>query len=214
MKKLRDWFGGSKSSAEPQAQAVDPRKLLFSLSTIAADDIALEPMTGPPGDADLIFHEDDWRQIEFFAKARQEEIAHALISLKAFEARNRVAAGYRDIFQRKLAALPVFADPLEALEKTLGVTAGPGPVLFHGSGTIDGRVKNGFSLPLAGKAWLYGMRDLTVLGAAMPPGADNEVLARTFMALNQSYGLVLVDWRSQMLLLKVADDGNLEVWRP
>jgi hypothetical protein len=214
MKKLREWFGGNKSPDAPKAQAVDPGKLLFSLATISSDDYALEPMAAAPGDADLVFHEDDWRQIEFFPRARQDEIARMLVSLKAFEARNRVAAGYRDIFQRKLAAAPVLEGAMEKLAILFGATAGPGPVVFHGSGTVAGRVANAFSLPLAGKVWLYGTRDLGVLGAAMPPGADNEVLARAFMTLSNSDGLLLVDWRSQMLLLKVADDGSLEVWRP
>lgn len=214
MKKLREWFGGNKPSDAPKAEAVDPRKLLFSLATISTDDYSLEPMDAPPGDAALVFHEDDWRQIEFFSRTRQDEIARMLVSLKAFEARNRVASGYRDIFTRTLKAEPVLSGSVETLEKAFGAVAGPGPVLFHGSGTVAGRVTNGFSLPLAGKVWLYGTRDLTVLGAAMPPGADNEMLARAFMTLSNSDGLLLVDWRSQMLLLKVADDGNLEVWRP
>lgn len=218
MKKLRDWFGGNKGPAVPPAapkvQVVDPAKLLYSLATIAAADYVLEPMGVPPGDADLVFHEDDWRQIEFFAQDRREEVARMLTSLKAFEARNRVASGYREIFERELAVEPVLAEPVDALETAFAAVAGPGPVLFYGSGNVAGRVTDAFSLPLAGKVWLYGTRDLSVLGAAMPPGADNEVLARAFMTLNRSHGLVLVDWRSQMLLLKVADEGNLEVWRP
>ncbi len=218
MKKLRDWFGGNKGSAAPpaagQVQAIDPTKLLYSLATISTDDYVLEPMALPPGEADLVFHEDDWRQIEFFAGDRRDEIARMLTSLKAFEARNRVANGYRTIFERKLGAKPVLAGSVAALETAFGTTAGPGPVLFHGSAEVAGRVADAFSLPLAGKAWIYGARDLGVLGAAMPPGADNEVLARAFMTLSNSHGLVLVDWRSQMLLLNVADEGNLEVWRP
>ncbi|MBV9993153.1 MAG: hypothetical protein JOZ72_17910 [Alphaproteobacteria bacterium] len=217
MKKLRDWLGADKGTAAPappSVRTVDPARLLYSLATIATDDYPLEPMAGPPGEADLVFHEDDWRQIEFLAHDRRDEIARKLTSLKAFEARNRVAGGYREIFERELDARPVLAGPAAMLGCMFGAAAGPGPVLFHGGGEVAGRVADAFSLPLAGKVWLYGMHDLSVLGAAMPPGADNEVLARAFMTLSKSHGLILVDWRAQMLLLKVADEGNLEVWRP
>lgn len=210
MKILRTLFGGGKGAVP--GKAVDPAKVLFSLPTISGDDIAFEP--AEPGDTDLVFHEDDWRQIEFFSKARAEELARTLSTLKIFAAeRSAGSAGYRDIFARKLPAMPVLAG-FEALERVFDAKIGPGPILFHGDSVVTGRVKDSFSLALAGKVWLYGTRDLSVLGAAMPPGADNEVLARAFVTLNRSDGLVLVDWRSQMLLVKVADDGNLEVWRP
>jgi hypothetical protein len=210
MKKLLALFKGRKSSAEER----DPGTVLFSLPTLSGDNVAREPLEGPPGPDDLVFHEDDWRQIELFPASRAAEIVRVLGELKSFEAVHRRDGGYAQVFRRKLAQARVLGGSPETLGQMFGAKAGAGPVLFYGADTVTGRVADGFSLPLAGKAALYGTRDMTVLGAAMPAGASSEVLARAFVGLNRSDGLILVDWRSQMLLLKVADDGNLEVWRP
>lgn len=208
MKKLLSLFGRRK------AEERDPKTILFSVPTLSGDDIALEPLESAPAPDDLVFHEDDWRQIEFFAASCAKEIVGMLSELKKFEAAHRRDGGYDKVFRRKLATGRVLAGSPETLEQALGARAARGPVLFHGANIVTGRVKDGFSLPLADKVSLYGTHDLTVLGAAMPAGANSEVLARAFMSLHASHGLLLVDWRSQMLLVKVADDGNLEVWRP
>jgi len=212
MKKLLAWFAGRKPSAE--AQAADPKKILLSLPTLSGDTVPLAPLDGAPGPGDLVFHEDDWRQIECFAASRTEEIVRKLADLKRFEAAHRRHGGYDAVFARKLAPARVLEGLPQALEEALGAKAGPGPVLFHGANSVTGRVEDGFSLPLAGKVSLYGTRDMTVLGAAMPAGADSEVLARAFMTLHARHGLIQADWRSQMLLLKVEDGGDLKVWRP
>jgi hypothetical protein len=69
---------------------------------------------------------------------------------------------------------------------------------------------------LGKNAYLYGIRDehgTTVLGANLA-GADDMLLTNAFTKLSKNYSLILVDWRQQIILVSVAEDGQLDVWRP
>lgn len=100
-----------------------------------------------------------------------------------------------------------------------GMAAAPrgGLILYSGTATPVGRVANGFSLPLGGGAALYGLRGadgIAVLGAELGEGSDNAAVTRAFAALNARHGLIAVDWRSHIILTRVAADGTIAVWRP
>jgi hypothetical protein len=89
-------------------------------------------------------------------------------------------------------------------------------VLFSTT-SITGRVKNGFSLPLGGSVTLYGYATLAgipVLGALIGDNPNHHKLVEALLKLNAAEGLVLVDWRQQMVLESVRPDGNIGVWRP
>ena len=106
--------------------------------------------------------------------------------------------------------------PVRQLENVLGAKAGPAPLLFS-SGAVTGSVKNGFSLPLGGNVTLYGYTDgqgIPVLGAIVGKNPDDSRLTQAFMKLNSSTGLVLVDWRAQLVLISGAPTGQVDVWRP
>ena len=57
---------------------IDVKLILFSTPTLSEDIAPLEPVDHPAGDAEFRFHEDEWSQIEFFPKARLEEVQRLL----------------------------------------------------------------------------------------------------------------------------------------
>jgi hypothetical protein len=211
--------GAAQPEAGPEVRLAEPAAILFSMSTIADDMAALEPVGGEIAASDLVMHEDEWRQTEFFAQARLPEIQAMLVALARSEAANRSGAGFRGIFTRRLAPGPVLsgADPLAPLLRELSVPPGPGPVLHLGGNAVAGRVAHGFSLRLGPQVALYGVRDgagIMVLGAHLGPNGDQAILSRAFVQLNRSNRLIMVDWRAHLALAGIGADGQIEVWRP
>lgn len=208
----------SASASAQNMTSMDPRNILFSMPTLADDMAALDPVERGPSDEDLVFHEDEWRQLEFYSSGRLGEIQGKLRELAAFEAAHRVQSGWTQVYVRQLRAAPVLAGPdaLNSLSRGLGAQVQQSPVLFHGTHSITGRIHSGFSLQLGQRAWLYGFQDGTgipVLGA-MLQDADDQLLTSAFSRLYHSDRLVLVDWRAQMVLTGVTASGQIDVWSP
>src|ERR1700679_2343031 len=169
---------GGRALADAPAQHVNPNDIRFSTSTISSDTAALEPFAGKPSGQDLLFHEDEWRQIEFFPKERLGEIERKLTELKTFEKAHRKTLGWDKLYVRVLGTAPVLDGhrALKSLEKALGSKAAAAPIVYTGVSTIMGRVAGGFSLPLGGRVSLYGVKDdrgIAVLGADLNAPADN-----------------------------------------
>ena len=90
-------------------------------------------------------------------------------------------------------------------------------MVLYSTSTAGGRVKDGFVLPLGGNVTLYGYttdEGIPVLGASVGQNPDDLKLVEAFTKLNTSAGLVLVDWRAQMLLISTKESGQIDVWRP
>jgi hypothetical protein len=213
-------FIGVASAAPPQhgIQTTDPRSILFSIPTLSDDIAPLEPVLRQPSTSDFVFHEDEWSQVEFFPKSQLREVQRLLTEYKPFEQAHRVQHGWREVCVRKVQRVPVLsgAQSIQRLEKVLGVKAGPAPMLFS-SNAVTGRVKDGFSLPLGGNVTLYGYvgrQGIPILGAIVGRNPDDRKLTEAFIKLNSSDRLVLVDWRSQLVLVSVSATGQIEVWRP
>jgi hypothetical protein len=209
---------GSASAAEPPVQMMDPSKLLYTMSTLAGESPAMVPVAEVKP-ADLVFHEDEWRQVEFYPRSRLAEVESKLTELKAFEAAHARGRGWNQIFLRKVnpAAVVPGADAFAGMEQRLGVKAMPGPILFYGQNSVVGRIADGFSLPLGGGITLYGVHDpsgIQVLAANVAAGGDDQTLVRAFATLSASDHLVLVDWRAHMVLIAFAANGQVEAWRP
>ena len=211
---------GSPAFAEQTPQTMDPNKILFTVSTLSNDAAPVTPLKGKAGATDAVFHEDDWRQIEFFPASREQEIRQALMALAAFEREQKVpGGGWKKVYVRKLPAQPVVigAAALGTLAKDLGVAVKPGPVVNQGPDTILGRVAHGFSLPVGRGVALYGFSDASgvpVLGAHVEEGAEDDALTNAFVKLNAKHHLILVDWRAHLLLSGIAKDGSFISWRP
>jgi hypothetical protein len=200
------------------AESVDPKSIGFTIPTLAKDDPIVEPI-GEVISTDLAFHEDGWRQIEFFSEGRREEVRKALSELKLFEKAYRVGNGYwTGIYQRELSPAPILEKEQtpETLALLLAAIVGRAPILFYGQGVVVGRITNGFTILLGRGASLYGVRDATGISilAADLQNADDQVLWSAFMELNKAYGLLMVDWRAQRVCESVAKDGQIVFWRP
>jgi hypothetical protein len=201
-----------------EVRSLDPRSILFSVATISDDTAPLLGMDAEAGGSDLVFHEDEWSQIEFFPKARLQQVQRVLEEYKAFEAANRAEFGWRQVYVRKLQRLPVVVGPeaVEHIADIVGVRPGTAPLL-HSAGAIVGRVAGGFTLPLGGDICLYGYADadgVPVLGALVGEQPNSTRLTDAFAALSRSDGLVLVDWRRQLMLLEADVDGRIRMWQP
>lgn len=213
-------LAGLANAAPPQQdiQSLDPNSILFTTPTISNDIAPLEPVRQKPSNADFIFHEDEWSQVEFFSKGRLAEIQRLLKEFKSFEQANRAKVGWRKVYVRKITREPIVvgSGAIQQLEQLLGVKATTPPILFSSS-ELSGRVKNGFSLPLGGNVTLYGFADdrgIPVLGANVGEHPDDLKLTNAFMKLNSKKGLILVDWRAQVVLVSVDKSGQINVWRP
>ncbi len=203
--------------AEPATQVMDPNDILFSMPTIAKDLPPLDPLSEPPAADALTLHEDDWAQAEFLPKAMLPEIRRMLSELKTFEAQNRDGLGWRNMYVRKFSRAPlIFGETaLERLQSILGTRAGAAPLLTSVAGV--GRVRGGFTIAIGRNVHLYGYAEeggIPVIAASLGSDPDHQGLTEAFAKLNTSDGLVLVDWRQQMLLVSVADDGRIGIWRP
>ncbi len=213
-------FAGVAGSAEPaqNPQHIDPKTILFSVPTLSDDTAPLERADRTPNGTDLVFHEDDWTQVEFLPKSLLPEIRRMLKEYKAFEQANRVKSGWQKVYVRKLQRKPLVSGPqaVQQLGKILGAKAA-GDLLLVSSSTSGGRVKDGFTLSLGGNVTLYGYSTadgIPVLGASVGQNPDDTKLSQAFTKLNSASGLVLVDWRAQMLLVSANASGQIEVWRP
>lgn len=213
-------LAGAAGTAQPEqkVQTIDSKSILFTTPTLSNDIASLEPVSHQPSSADFVFHEDEWSQVEFFPKAQLGQVQHLLKEFKSFEQAHRAQHGWRQVYVRKIQRVPVVSgvQPVQQLEKLLGVKAGAAPLLFSSS-TVSGRVKDGFSLALGGNVTLYGYvasRGIPVLGAIVGKNPDDYKLTQAFTKLNSSNGLVLVDWRAQLVLVSPGSSGQIEVWRP
>jgi len=206
------------AGSPPKVETIDPRKILFTTPTLSNDIAQLERVEREPTESDFVFHEDEWSQVEFLPKEQLAAVERLLSEYKPFEQAHRAQHGWREVYVRKIQRLPVVsgARPGEQVATLLGVKIGPAPMLFSAS-TVSGRVKGGFSLPLGGNVTLYGYTDgqsIPVLGAIVGRNPDDSKLTQAFIKLNSSHGLILVDWRAQLVLKSVAPSGQIEVWRP
>lgn len=211
---------GGTGSAQPMQNPpnIDPRTVLYSVPTLSDDIAALEPVDRPPSKADLVFHEDDWAQVEFLPKSLLPEIQRMLKEYKTFELANRVKNGWRNVYVRKIQRRQLIGgpQPLQQLEKILGIKTSGAPVLYS-TATSGGRVKDGFTLSLGGNIALYGYstpEGIGILGASIGQNPDDIKLSQAFIKLSSAAPLVLVDWRAQMILLSTNASGQIDVWRP
>lgn len=204
--------------AEPPTQTVNPKTIMFSMPTVAADDIQFAVPTEESFQGAPQFHEDEWCQLEFFPRSRLAEIQGRLVEYKAFEEKHRVQHGWNNIYARRIPRESVVQgnDAPSAVAASVGAVAGPSPILTTSSRPL-GQVKDGFTLELPGSVLLYGLTSsegISTLGATVARGGDDTQLTQAYMTLFKKYGLLLVDWRGQLLLQSVDEKGDISVWRP
>lgn len=217
--KLLSAVGLSRSVANGQdIQTIDPSKILYTVPTISDDLAPLEKVELPLASSALVLHEDDWCQVEFFTAARLPELKRTLTEYKAFEARSRTSSAWKNVYVRRIERTPVLAgeDPRKRLSVLVKADLGAAPILYV-SDSITGQVVHGFSMSLGGNIWLYGYvsaEGIPVLAASVGSDPDDQVLVSAFAQLRREAGLVLVDWKQQLVLVGVDASGTIEIWRP
>jgi hypothetical protein len=78
-----------------------------------------------------------------------------------------------------------------------------------------GQVKDGYTLRISESVFLYGLTSADgVMSLAALVDGDDRPLTTAFIALNKKFQFVLVDWRSQMVLVSTTPAGQVNVWRP
>lgn len=204
--------------AEPSAQMVDPKTIMFSMPTVAADDIKFVVPTKESFEGAPQFHEDEWCQLEFFPRSRLAEIQRRLVEYKEFEMKHRGQHGWSNIYARHIHREAVVrgVDAAGDIATSVGAVPRPSPILTTISRPL-GQVKDGFTLELAGSVLLYGVKNsdgVSALGATVARGGDDARLTQAYITLSGKYGLLFVDWRAQQLLLSVTEQGDISVWRP
>lgn len=197
---------------------VDTESVRYTMPTVSADSIEFSVPTRESFEGAPQFHEDEWAQLEFFPKSRLDEIKQLLAEYKPFEQAHRGQYGWNQIYARRIARHPIIAgaDAVDSLAGTLASVPANAPILLTSSSAL-GQVNDGFTLPIAPKINLYGLRSgsgITVLGAILDSGADDLTLTKIFAKLSTAHDLILVDWRSQMVLIGVHSNGDIDVWRP
>jgi hypothetical protein len=212
--------------AEKKVHTLDPKSIMFSVPTISNDLASLEPVVEPPLNSEPQMHEDDWCQVEFFRESYLPELQRMLREYKSFESNNREITTiqgkdypvWRNTYVRKVAreALISGRQPLSQLVRLVGGESGPATAIFSSSGW-SGRVKDGFTLKIGRGVDLYGYLSgdaIPVLGASIGADADEQALVRAFATLHDAHGLVLVDWKSQFILVGTDAEGMVMSWQP
>lgn len=202
-------------------QQLNPQDILFSMATMAEADFSLVMPTEEDFYLAPKFHEDEWRQLEFFNVASLPTIKNELEAIKAFEQKNRAPAGWREIYVRKneQQTLLVNSSSTRAVDKLVQTVHGeilPAPILTTSSEYL-GQVASGFTIKVDDDVLLYGTYDqsgITSLAGLLTGDNGHQSLTQTFMTLSKTYDMVLVDWRGQQVLIKTLDDGQIDVWRP
>jgi hypothetical protein len=205
---------GMSTSTGQAVEKVDINSILYSMPTISGDAIEYKipdekSFAGAPQ-----FHEDEWCQLEFFTKSRLDEVQNKLVEYKAFESNSRVGSGWKNIYVRNIPRNK-FNINIKALDSLTQTKIQPAPILTTASQPL-GQVRNGFSLSLGEGALLYGVEQegqIVSLAATVYSDEGNQALTSSFMALNKLENLILVDWRSQMIIMS-GSDGKLGVWKP
>lgn len=208
----------SATAQSPKIQMVDPKTVRFSMPTISADIPDVITLKVPPKKTDLVFHEDEWSQVEFYPMSQLPEIKRALAEYKPFEQAHRVKYGWTEVYARRIRRVPVVggSDALSRVAGLLSASTQSGPVLAAAS-SITGRVKDGFTIQLGSGVSLYGVFNasgIPVLAADMQRGGDDLKLTQAFVKLSKAEHLVLVDWRSQLILVGASPNGDVQSWRP
>ena len=210
-------IAGGVYSSPANPESIDPNAILYTVPTISNDIPEVEVTAAKPIKGTVVFHEDDWRQVEFLKSGQIPEIKRILSEYKQFESQNRTAYGWKNVYVRdfkKEIALPgkQSVDQIESI-----LRANRGSELYLTSADVFGKVKSGFTISIGGNIDLYGTATeagITVLGAAVGQNPDDANLTEAFASLNKIFGLVLVDWKSQTILLSKNKSGKIEVWKP
>lgn len=169
---------------------------LFSLPTLCDPGPAVVDALPPEGFRWL--GEDDWRQVEFVARANLAHIQQELVNLAAFRKQHWSDPGWTDVYMRHEHPVP-FSDVGLQLTKLpawplSGLAIGDEPELVH----------DGLALADGGDWFIYGHCSEAghVVQLAMAPGrvVPSTEFAGAVARLARTFDLLLVDWCAGALI--------------
>lgn len=205
---------GARKDATPQA--LDPADILYSMPTVAGDALAFVPPDPSAAEDVPAFHEDDWCQLEFWPGAALAAVQRELTAYKAFEEAHRVPQGWSALHVRHLVRPVLVPGPgaVQRLADPFATLPGPAPILTTASQAL-GQVVDGFTIRPSSDVLLHGLANASgviALGAMLD--GDDLQLSTVFAELHAAFGLMLVDWRQQFVLVAVEPGGDFSIWRP
>ena len=163
---------------------------LFSLPTLCDPGPAL--VDAPPPEGYRWLGEDDWRQIEFVARANLAHVQHELVKLAAFRSEHRSDSGWTDVYLRHEHPVPLSDIGLQFKK----LPAWPLSGLAIGDESVP--VHGGFALADGGDWFVYGQctEEDHVVQLAVAPGrgVPSAEFAGAVVRLARSFDLLLVDW--------------------
>ena len=171
----------------------DPHSILFTLATISDDLPGMAPTASLEGVT--IFHEDDWRQIEFVTEAQKDLIAEEVNDIEAVFANEQVGHGFRKLHLRQRIAEPLagVSVTLDDVKRRFGVQSEFKGVGFNTAAAVIAR---GFAFQTPGNDILWGQLgdDGRVAFLNLLPSPDGDLDAGGLDAFLTVTGLCLVDW--------------------
>ncbi|MET0505625.1 MAG: hypothetical protein ABWZ85_09870 [Luteibacter sp.] len=214
IQRLKSAFGqGEGTNGSTTVPVQDVR---YSMPTVAADVLTFVEPTPATYQGAPRFHEDEWCQIEFLPGSGLQQLKGRLGQYKVFEQAHRLEHGWSRIHARQWPREVVIEgdDATSKLAALFAVELLHAPILATSSVAL-GQVQDGFALRPSSDVLLYGLADargITALGATV--AGDDTQLSRVFSVLYGAYGLLLVDWRGQLVLCEVDAGGQFAAWRP
>ncbi|MCA6373870.1 MAG: hypothetical protein IM631_21120 [Cytophagales bacterium] len=195
-------------STADSVQTLNPNNILFTTPTL---ENTLPDFEDKTDTANLQFHEDDWRQIEFISKNQRNLIDQEIVKIKnIFD--NHLHKGDTYIAFKNVAVRDLINQPL-TIDFTLVKTFFADNNLTTRGLSLQnnaGQVKNGFTFTAHGVDY-YGQLDDTgkVKWMGIYSAESNESLKASIPHLTKllaDLNLYLVDWRQ----MKVFDEQNIK----
>ncbi|HZS86868.1 MAG TPA: hypothetical protein VFE42_05175 [Chloroflexota bacterium] len=176
-----------------RAAQIDPRAVLFSLPTICDAIPHLAPGTTKVDKHIFVFHEDDWRQIEFISRDHAAEMQEELRAIRHVYKAASIGPGFRAIHVRQRIATPLRLPWSAVLSAFPDARAYDGIAYRQAAGLIEG----GFGLDVAGITLFGQQHDAIVYAlclAGAPTQGTEEAWNRRLKPWMAGHDLLLVDW--------------------
>src|SRR5262249_49848811 len=107
---------------KPKVTTVPIAELLYSLPTVS--DALPELVDQKSLENIVVFHEDDWRQVELVSAKQSDLVEQELSSIREIYEKQRVESGFKALHVRKLVTAPLSTSHLSLaeLKKTVGMS--------------------------------------------------------------------------------------------
>jgi len=176
-----------------KVEAIDPKKILFSLPSICG--AALPVVSAGAGTGDIVtLHEDDWRQCEFVADGLRQDISVELAGVRRIHAEAAASPGWREIHVRERIAQPIPRGT--SWMKVKGLLGEAGPIDGIAFGDRANRVTGAVAVRLPDSVVVWGVEDAGGLQVLCVEKLDTA-MAATVAALQRvaaGLSLTLVNW--------------------